>query len=75
MKFAFFLAFLAFTASCITAQNITSWGDVHNTAIFHEERVVAEYQFFRIQNRTVTYQTMVGFCKQTALIDGSFICD
>lgn len=67
MKLAFFLTFLALSASRITAQNITSWGDVHNTAIFHEERVVVPYQFFRIQNRTVTYQT-VGFCKPTVSI-------
>lgn len=58
MKFALIFVAFAICASCAIAQNITSWGDVHNTWVVREETVVVPYQFFRRQNRTVTFRTV-----------------
>lgn len=58
MKFTLLVALLVVGASCIVAQNIISWGDVHSTQLVRELRVYAPYAWFRIQNRTVTYQTV-----------------
>lgn len=58
MKCALFLAFLAISASCIVAQNITTWGDVLTSRPIHEQRVFAPSAIFRVQNRTVTYITV-----------------
>lgn len=58
MKFALIFVVFAVCASCAIAENITSWGDVHSTWLMREERVVVPYQFFRRQNRTVTFRTV-----------------
>lgn len=58
MKFALFVALLAIGVSCMVAEDIISWGDVHRTKLDREIRVNAPYAWFRVQNRTVTYRTV-----------------
>lgn len=59
MKFALSLALLVIGASCILALNITTWGDVHNTKVAYQQLVVVPRQILRVQNRTVSYKTVI----------------
>lgn len=58
MKFLATFLLLAVAATCISAQRQTVWGDVHNTRILSEQKVVVSSQILRVQERTVTYRSV-----------------
>lgn len=58
MKFYATFLLLAFAAACISAQHVTNWGDVKNTRVLSEQKVVVPSTILRVQERTVTYRSV-----------------
>lgn len=58
MKLFAALLLLAIVASCINAQQVTTWGDVVSTKVLAEQKTSASSSFMKVQERTVTYQSV-----------------
>lgn len=61
MKFAVAILLLAIGATCISAQYITSWGDVHNTRVLYQQKVEVASGWLQVRDRTVTYRSVSVF--------------
>lgn len=49
---------LAIGAACISAQVVTSWGNVVNTKLLAEHRVVVTSNWLQVKERTVTFKSV-----------------
>lgn len=58
MKFFATFLLLVIAASCISAQHVTSWGNVNTGRILAEEKVVVAGSILQVQERTVTYRSV-----------------
>lgn len=61
MKFvATILLLIIIGDACISAhaQNVTIWGNVHNTRILAEQHVIVTSNWWQIKERTVTYRSV-----------------